>query len=192
MKKKSHMYMIFAIFLALLIGCDGGGEDSGGDGDLGNPVSGQNSGDSSPQAPDPSPDDQLNDFQAFMLGLINDARGQSRNCGSEFFPEAPPVNWDERVEAATQKHAEDMADTGIVSHIGSDGSNAGDRLLMEGYDFFSWSDNVLFGQSDGASAVDAFLGSASHCASIMDPDLQDVGAGTVGNYWNILLATESL
>lgn len=185
------MYMIFAIFFALLVACDGGGDSTGSGGDvkLDDSLSGLGPGDPSPQDP---PDGQLNDFQALMLDLINDARSQSRNCGTEFFPEAPPVNWDERIEAATQKHAEDMADTGIVSHTGSDGSNPGDRLLTEGYEFFSWSDNVLFGRSDAGSALDAFLGSTSHCASIMNPDMQDVGAGNVGNYWNILFATESI
>lgn len=197
---KTRMYMVFAIFFALLVSCDSGGDSGDTDGSvvLDDSVSGQ-SPDANPPAGNPAPTDTLDDFQAFMLDVVNEARGQSRNCGAEFFPEAPPVTWDERIEAAAQMHAEDMAANENVSHTGSDGSEPGDRLLTEGYDWFTWGENVLFGINNGADALDTLLDSPPHCGSIMNPDFQEVGAGSAqgsfqgftSTYWTILFATES-
>ena len=88
---------------------------------------------------------------------------------------------------------------GNLSHTGSDGSNAGDRLLMEDYDWFTWGENILFGLSNGQDAVDALLDSASHCSLIMGPEFQQVGAGSANGrlqgasstFWAIVFATEN-
>ena len=200
MKRKSNIYIIFAILTAFLIACDGGGEssDTGGGVVIDDTASGQDP-DGDPSGGNSAPPGSLNSFQALMLGVVNQARAQSRNCGNQFFTAAPPVNWDERIETAAQMHAEDMADSQNVSHTGSDGSDAGDRLLMENYDWFTWGENILFGINNGQGAVEALLDSASHCASIMNPDFQEVGAGSSpgsfqgfsSTYWTILFATEA-
>ncbi len=197
---KTHLYIVFALLTVFLISCDSGGDsgDTGGSVVLDAPASGGNQG-GNPAPGDSAPPGSLNDFQAFMLGVINQVRAQSRNCGNDFFPAAPQITWDERIETAAQMHAEDMAASQNVSHTGSDGSNPGDRLLMEGYDWFTWGENILFGIQNGDDAVDALLDSASHCASIMNPGFQEVGAGSApgsiqgfsSTFWTILFATES-
>ena len=48
-----------------------------------------------------------------MLDLINEARAEARNCGDTFFPAAPPLNWDDRVEAAALGHSIDMAENRV-------------------------------------------------------------------------------
>ena len=199
------MYIIFALFLAFLVACDSAGDGDGGStvgsggAVLDDPLTGESpGGNPAPPAPNPGPPGALNGFQAFMLGVINDARAQSRNCGAQFFPAAPPVTWDERVQAAAQEHSDDMAANQFFNHIGSDGSNPGDRLLMENYDWFTWGENILFGAQEGDDAVDELLKSASHCSSIMSPDFQEVGAGSAQGslqgfssaFWTILFATE--
>lgn|GEM_PF-2002291 len=200
MEQKPHLYIIFALLAAFLIACDGGGNsgDTGGSLILDDSASGQDPG-GTPPGGDPAPPGSLNDFQAFMLGVINQARSQSRNCGNEFFQPAPPVTWDDRIETAAQVHSDDMAATQNVSHTGSDGSDPGDRLLMENYDWFTWGENILFGLNNGDDAVDALLQSPSHCASIMNPGFKEVGAGSSpgsfqgssSTYWTVLFATEN-
>ncbi len=200
MKKKSSLYIIFAIFAAFMIACDGGGEssDTGGGVVIDDSASGGNQG-GNPAPTNPAPPGSLNDFQAFMLNVVNQARAQSRNCGNQSFAAAPSVTWNDRIEAAAQMHAEDMAASQNLSHTGSDGSDAGDRLLMENYDWFTWGENILFGLNDGEDAVDALLDSPSHCSLIMSPDFLEVGAGSAtgsiqgfsSTFWTVLLATET-
>ncbi len=134
-----------------------------------------------------------------MLDLVNSARAQSRNCGADFFPAAPPLVWDDRIENAAQVHSEDMALNQNFSHTGTDGSNAGDRLLMQGYNWRTWGENILVGLDDAADAIDAWLDSPGHCSIIMNPTLEEVGAGVAqGNfqdrtasYWTLVFASEN-
>lgn len=200
MKIRSSAYLLIVLVFAFLIACDGGGDsDTAGGSSGGGPIilddsdSGQDPGGSPPS--NPVPPGQLNDFQSLMLDIVNEARSQSRNCGTQFFAAAPDVIWDERIEVAAQMHSEDMAASGTLSHSGSDGSDAGDRLLMENYDWFTWGENILFGLNDAQNALDALLDSPSHCSLIMGQDFLEVGAGSArgGNstYWTILFATES-
>ena len=157
------------------------------------------------QTPNPTPSPTnppggpLNEFQSQVLDLVNEARAQARNCGSEFFPTAPPVGWDERIEAAALVHSQDMAQNQNFSHTGTDGSNAGDRLLMQGYNWNTWGENILVGLDDARESIDAWIGSSGHCSIIMSPSLREVGAGIArgifqGNnasYWTLLFATEN-
>jgi|GEM_PF-1865632 len=150
-------------------------------------------------APVPPPDQPLNEFQSLVLDLVNDARAQSRNCGGTFFPAAPAVNWDERIESAALKHSQDMAQNENFSHTGTDGSNAGDRLLVESYNWNTWGENILVGLDAATGAIDAWIGSPGHCSIIMNPSFKEVGAGVdqglfqggTASYWTLLFATEN-
>jgi len=171
--------------LLIFAACDSGG-GSGGDSSGGS------------TNPPPSSTPGPGDFETTMLGLVNDARAEGRDCGDEFFPAAPPLNWDDRVAAAAQGHSKDMADNQHFSHEGTDGSDAGDRLMNEGYDPSAWGETILVGIENMSKVVDSFLNSPEHCSIIMDPTYEDVGAGSArGNYkgnstlyWTIDFATE--
>ena len=149
-----------------------------------------------PMSPPAGP---LNEFQSQVLDLVNIARSQGRNCGSDFFPAAPPVGWDHRIENAALLHSDDMARNQNFSHTGTDGSNAGDRLLMQSYNWRTWGENILVGLDDAPDAIDAWLGSRDHCRIIMNQSLQEVGAGVAqgifqgftSSYWTLLFATEN-
>lgn len=148
--------------------------------------------------PLPQPDQPLNDFQSLVLNLVNSARAQGRNCGSDFFPAAPAVNWDTRIQDAALAHSADMAQNQNFSHTGTNGSNAGDRLLIQDYNWNTWGENILVGLDDARDAVDAWIGSSGHCTIIMNPSLKEVGAGVAqgifqGNnasYWTLVFASE--
>ena len=145
------------------------------------------------------PGGPLNEFQSQVLDLVNEARAQGRNCGSDFFPAAPPVSWDERIEGAALVHSIDMAQNQNFSHTGTDGSDTGDRLLMQGYNWNTWGENILVGLDNAPDAIDAWIGSSGHCSIIMSPSLREVGAGVAqgifqGNtasYWTLVFATEN-
>lgn len=145
------------------------------------------------------PGGPLNQFQSEVLDLVNVARSQSRNCGSEFFPAAAPVGWDERIEGAALVHSIDMAQNQNFSHTGTDGSNAGDRLLMQSYNWNTWGENILVGLDNAPDAIDAWIGSSGHCSIIMSPSLREVGAGIsqgifqgrTASYWTLLFGTEN-
>lgn len=223
--KKLILKNIFTILvLAILISCDSVGDSNNGeseninpgsptmqptptDGPAGQPILPPVVPTPSPTAPPanpsnptqtPIPDQPLNEFQSEVLNLVNDARAQARNCGSEFFPAAPPVNWDIRIQDAALNHSLDMAQNQNFSHTGTDGSNTGDRLLMQGYNWSTWGENILVGLDTASDAIDAWIGSTGHCSIIMNPSLKEVGAGVAegifqGNnasYWTLVFATE--
>lgn len=152
-----------------------------------------------PPSPTAEPNQPLNEFQSGVLNLVNEARADGRNCGREFFPAAPPVNWDIRIQDAALDHSLDMAQNQNFSHTGSDGSNAGDRLLMQDYNWSTWGENILVGLDNASDAIDAWIGSSGHCSIIMNPSLKEVGAGVAqgifqgssASYWTLVFATEN-
>ena len=66
-----------------------------------------------------------------------------------------PVSYDARLGRAAQGHANDMLATGVLSHTGSDGSNAGQRITREGYNWQTWGENIARGQPDEAAVLNA-------------------------------------
>lgn len=148
--------------------------------------------------PFPEPDQPLNEFQSLILDLVNTARAEARNCGGDFFPAAPEVNWDIRIQDAALAHSVDMAQNQNFSHTGTDGSNAGDRLLIQDYNWSTWGENILVGLDDATDAIDAWIGSPGHCSIIMNLSLKEVGVGVAqgifqgrnASYWTLVFASE--
>ncbi len=210
-EKLIRINTIFILIFIFVASCDGTG--GSGDGDMSSMVSDppvMQPAPPPPANPTPMPTMQpapqpppsggpLDAFQSEVLDLVNAARAQGRNCGSDFFSAAPPVVWDDRIEDAAQVHSEDMAQNQNFSHTGSDGSNAGDRLLMQGYNWQTWGENILVGLDDAADAIDAWIGSPGHCSIIMNSSLEEVGAGvaqgifqsSTASYWTLVFATEN-
>jgi uncharacterized protein YkwD len=93
-----------------------------------------------------------------IVGMVNAARAGSGLA---------PVAWDTRVATAAQAHSADMAAMNLMTHAGSDGSDAGDRLLRAGFDWHAWGENVAAGMASVQSAFDAWMGSPGHRAQIL-------------------------
>ena len=182
-KKILNVSALFIVLLLIFAACDGG---SGGS-------------DSSGGTTNPPPTGSPDDFETRMLGLVNDARAEGRDCGNTFFPAAPPLKWDDRVGAAAQGHSDDMAEHRFLDHEGSDGSDTGDRLMNEGYDPSAWGETILVGIENETNVVKNFLDSPEHCSILMDPAYEDFGAGAAEGmykgqstlYWTFDLATEN-
>ncbi len=170
---------ILVLLIIMLASCDSTGGGGGGS-DPGN---------------DPPPDE----IEATMLFLVNEARSEDRFCGDDFFPAAPPVTWDDRIADSALVHSIDMAENQYFDHIAPDGSNAGDRLMDEGYQPAAWGENILVGLENSSVVIQNWLDSPGHCDVIMHPDLHELGVGMARGdyqgrstlYWTLVMATES-
>ncbi len=129
----------------------------------------------------------MNDNDKLMLTLINNARAQSRSCGTTSYTAAPALAWHCQLETAATNHSESMAQEDYFSHTGSDGSSPGDRITATGYRWRTYGENIAAGYSDEQAVMDGWLSSPGHCANIMNSTFTEVGAGKVngGGYYGI-------
>ncbi len=133
----------------------------------------------------PEPDNTTGFTLESMLPLINDARGQTRFCGSDEYPAQPPLEWSSSLADIARQHSMDMASQGYFSHTSLDGTSMGDRV------FPYWSGSTV-GENIAASSsnrsdqyiVDLWLNSPGHCALIMSPNFTHAGVGTGHNNEN--------
>ncbi|MGA7979114.1 MAG: CAP domain-containing protein [Chromatiaceae bacterium] len=131
-----------------------------------------------------------------MLALVNQARAVGRICGQEgYFPPASPVSWNDLLAQAAQRHSDDMANNNFFSHIGSDGTNVANRVTDTGYDWSAVGENIAAGYETVQSVVQAWLDSPGHCANIMQPLFEEMGAAKAVNpnsyyqiYWTQVFA----
>ncbi len=100
---------------------------------------------------------------------------------------------DSRLTRAAQSHANDMANRRVTTHLGADGSTAGQRIALYGYGATTWGENVAAGQTTAAEVVGAWMRSSGHRANILGTDWINVGVaaakGSNGvTYWTLVFA----
>lgn len=95
---------------------------------------------------------------------------------------------DQGVSNAAVKHSQNMARTGIFSHV-IDGKGPADRLKDENVSFTAYGENIYYNwcQSNGKpayavdgfpqKAVSAWMNSSGHRANILNPDFTHTGIG---------------
>jgi uncharacterized protein YkwD len=98
---------------------------------------------------------------------------------------------------AAQTHAIDMGCNLFMSHTGSDGSSALDRIIRFGYPYNWWGENVAAGWSTPAAVMTAWMNSQPHRDNILNPNFTEIGIGYVYNsrdntnswyhYWSMSL-----
>ncbi len=74
-----------------------------------------------------------------------------------------------------QRHACDNAAHNRLSHIGTDGSSPGDRVLRAGYAFAFVSENVAIGYLSPGRVVQAWLQSTGHRRNIFERRNDEIG-----------------
>ena len=114
--------------------------------------------------------------QAF-LDAINAQRAGVHTCGSygTFGPVAP-LTWDPRLAASAAAHSADQAQTGIMSHTGSDGSDIGTRIQRQGYyPYITGGENVAYNYPTLDQVMAGWMSSPGHCRNIMFGSFRDVG-----------------
>ena len=94
---------------------------------------------------------------------------------------------------AARRHVGDMAENHFTGHTGSDGSNAGERMLDAGYDWIYWGEIIGWGFGGSSeSMVNWWMNSPGHRAIILDSRYEDFGVGYARNensdwvhYWTV-------
>ena len=132
-----------------------------------------------------------------VLASVNSRRAQGADCGSEgiFGPQNPLVIASSLGQSAL-RHSIDMAINNFFSHTGSDGSSPIDRMNDAGFNGFGWGENITATSfdSDADDIVDGWMGSDGHCANIMEPAFNIMGAAissnSLLNFWTLNLGAE--
>lgn len=106
-----------------------------------------------------------------------------------------PVVLNDKLSAASLVHAEDLADHGIISHTGSDGSGHGDRVQRQGYSFSIAAENVATGQKSWDKVFKAWQNSPGHNENLLRDDVTEFGIALVykpttsyQTYWAMVVA----
>jgi uncharacterized protein YkwD len=126
-----------------------------------------------------------------MLEEVNKVRGQKCKCGNERQKAAPPLVWDEKLERAAQRHADDMARKKFFSHTGSDKSTVSSRVDKEAFVWMLVGENLADGYKNEADVVAGWMTSPGHCKNIMNPEFTHMGVAVSkdGRYWVQVFAT---
>jgi len=97
-----------------------------------------------------------------------------------------------KITQAALQHSNDMADNNFFSHAGSDGSGVGDRLEDACYDWQAYGEIIAAGYRTPDGVIAAWMDSPGHKAVILDPFLEEFGAGYAFNssskfkhYWTV-------
>lgn len=125
-----------------------------------------------------------------LLQLVNYYRVKGCNCGSTYYPPTKPVVWNDLLTKAAQIHTDDMKKNNYLNHIGSNGSNPGQRINSVGYNWYACSENIARGFSLERDVVEGWIRSESHCKNIMNPIYQEMGIATNDTYWTQLFGTK--
>jgi uncharacterized protein YkwD len=72
---------------------------------------------------------------------------------------------------------DDALGAAALAHAGSDGSEAGTRATRAGHSWRLIGENIAAGQPSAREAVDDWIESPGHCASLMNPAFNEMGAG---------------
>ena len=135
-------------------------------------------------------DAPANPSEQKLLDLVNNARAAGHQCGNTFYPPVAAVTWNTTLTAAAQKHSDYMNNTGNFSHTGENGSNAGDRITAEGYNWMTYGENIADGYPTEEAVIQAWLESEGHCKNIMNGEYKEMGVATSGTYWTQVFGTQ--
>lgn len=123
-----------------------------------------------------------------LADLVDEARSEARTCGSTRFEAATPLATDLRLQTAAQVHSGDMHANGFMNHVGSDGSDVGERVTRQGYTWSSVGENIAAGFGTPEAVMAAWLSSPGHCANVMRSSYAHLGVGRSGSFWTQVFA----
>jgi len=137
-----------------------------------------------PPAPPAAPEPLISPILLEMLDRVN-AERSARGLA--------PFTYDDRLILAAQRHSDDQASRGQMSHTGGDGSTLAVRIDRVGYSWSRLGENVAYEFPDAASVVAAWMASPEHRADILSTNTQfglGLALGVDGRpYWTQVFAT---
>lgn len=88
-----------------------------------------------------------------------------------------PLAVNQALVNAAQGHSNDQAGRNVMTHTGSDGSSAGERISRQGYAWSAWGENVAAGYPDAASVVAGWMSSPGHRENLLSATFTEIGVG---------------
>lgn len=145
------------------------------------------------EAPEPQPQEETvvlspTEFAESLVTLVNRYRAQGCTCGSTYYPPAPPIQWNSKLEKAAQKHSQEMDKYNYFDHKGRDGSSVGSRASAVGYNWSSIAENIAWNYPDIPAVIAGWIDSPGHCRNLMNKSYTEMGVGKSGPYWTQVLA----
>ncbi|HEV8579492.1 MAG TPA: CAP domain-containing protein [Thermoanaerobaculia bacterium] len=89
----------------------------------------------------------------------------------------PPLVLDSRLNAAAQRHAEDMLLRSYYNHVSPDGDGPKERIRQSGYTARLVAENIARGPFSVTEAMDNWMASREHRRNLLHPSLRDLGVG---------------
>jgi uncharacterized protein YkwD len=107
-----------------------------------------------------------------------------------------PLKLNTRLSEAARKHSEDLAKSDRISHYGSDGSDAWDRVRKTGYGARITAENVGTGQQSLEEVFRGWQKSKDHNANLLLGDAEELGIAVVykpdsqfKTFWTMVVAS---
>lgn len=138
-----------------------------------------------------------------ILDYSNAQRKQGAFCGERYFAATTSLIWNDLLAKAAWQHAEDQAANQFLGHRSSDNKDLANRLDALGYQWHNIGENVGFGNdkqgfgNTAKNAVNTWMNSPGHCANLMNPAFQELGAAAAKGkcepchclYWTVIFGT---
>lgn len=132
-----------------------------------------------------------------VLDLINTARTQPRQCGTQAFAAAAALTWNATLATAAQSHSRDMANNNYLDHKDRNGGTPGDRAELADFVGQQIGENIAAGQDTPNKVVEGWLASPGHCANLMNAQFRELGAAYAVDpksdaaiYWTAVFGTQ--
>ena len=90
-----------------------------------------------------------------------------------------PLQVDMRLVLAARSHADDIAKSGRIGHVGQNGSQPVDRVEREGYPWMLVGETVAAGQLQAVEVVEGWLESPPHRRDLLEPRFAAAGIALV-------------
>jgi len=123
-----------------------------------------------------------------LLDMVNETRSKGCKCGKTYYPPAPPLKWNAKLEQAAQNHSNNMYSTSFFSHVEKNGSTVRTRVTAVKYDWVICGENIGMRYKTERAVMQGWLNSPSHCENIMNELFKEVGIAIKGSYWTMVLA----
>jgi uncharacterized protein YkwD len=111
-------------------------------------------------------------YELELLRLIADERTKHS---------LPALTEDAALTQAARRHTADMATHDLRGHIGTDGTEPGQRMVQEGYGGVAWGEASGLGGSTPQAIFNAWMQSPAHQGILIDPLAHDIGVGYAYN-----------
>ena len=121
------------------------------------------------------------------------SRADSKACGSASINERELCT---TLASSAESYSRQMANNNFFDHKDREGRTPGDRAELAGYSARLIGENIAAGHDSVSKVVNGWLASPGHCANLMNPQFQELGAAyavdpksDAGIYWTAMFGT---